>query len=96
MTAVNRDELLARADAYLRTINNLSNCGPHHLVSDLAAALRAASPAEQGTTVAIKREWMEHVVEEVVGGLQGNLPRGRIGDAVFLFRLSEQKGASND
>lgn len=33
-------ELLDRADQYLTTIRNKGDCGPHHLVSDLAATLR--------------------------------------------------------
>lgn len=36
-------ELLDRADAYLRSVVNKADVGPHHLISDLAAALRAAS-----------------------------------------------------
>ncbi|MGY3581351.1 hypothetical protein ACVIGB_000580 [Bradyrhizobium sp. USDA 4341] len=35
-------ELLERADRYLSTIPNRSDAGPHHLVSDLSAALRSA------------------------------------------------------
>jgi hypothetical protein len=38
-------KILDRADEYLSSISNRSDSGPHHLVSDLAAALPAGVPA---------------------------------------------------
>lgn len=39
-------EVLERADIYLRNVPNRSDAGVHHVVSDLAAALRAAVISE--------------------------------------------------
>lgn len=46
-------ELIERADDHMRTVTNRGDCGPHHLISDMAAALRrvleahGAGPAEE-------------------------------------------------
>lgn len=45
------DELLERAEQYLNSIPNRGNCGPHHIVSDLAAALRASAAPSDGMTL---------------------------------------------
>lgn len=43
-------ELLERSDSYLATIGNKGDCGPHHLVSDLAATLRAVIATAKAAT----------------------------------------------
>ena len=42
-------ELVERADQYVATIPNKGDCGPHHLVSDLAATLRSVIAEGQET-----------------------------------------------
>jgi hypothetical protein len=48
MTKQGMLDLVERADEYLSTIPNKGNCGPHHLISDMRAALAAQADAPGG------------------------------------------------
>lgn len=87
-------ELIERADQYLATIPHKGDCGPHHLVSDLAAALRNVVVDCQGAGSSPARKTISATPPEYLLKLADVLDKAR-NDYADKFGSPEQSNAKD-